>query len=61
MVNSKIVSSQFLELRVILLEIHAEGMKLSETFQVATTIEKHPHIWKNFKDRLKHKRKEMSI
>ena len=34
---------------------------LSETFQVATIIEKLPLTWKDFKNYLKHKRKEMSI
>ena len=34
---------------------------LSETFQVAVIIEKLPPAWKDFKNYLKHKRKEMSI
>ena len=34
---------------------------LSETFQVAAIIEKLPHAWKDFKNYLKHKQKEMSI
>ena len=34
---------------------------LSETFQVTAIIEKLPHAWKDFKNYLKHKRKEMSI
>ena len=34
---------------------------LTETFQVVAIIEKLPHVWKNFKNYLKHKRKEMSI
>ena len=61
MVDSKIVVSQVQELQVILHEIHAEGMMLSETFQVAAIIEKLPPAWKDFKNYLKHKRKEMSI
>ncbi|KAL5547869.1 hypothetical protein UlMin_003100 [Ulmus minor] len=61
MVNSKTVISQVQELQVILHEIHAEGMNLSETFQVAAIIEKLPPAWKDFKNYLKHKRKEMSI
>ncbi|KAL5567734.1 hypothetical protein UlMin_024309 [Ulmus minor] len=61
MVDSKTVISQVQELQVILHEIHAEGMNLSETFQVATIIEKLPPAWKDFKNYLKHKRKEMSI
>ena len=53
--------SQVQELLVILHEIHAEGMMLNETFQVAAIIEKMAHTWKDFKHYLKHKRKEMSI
>ena len=36
-------------------------MMLSDTFQVTTIIEKLPPNWKDFKNYLKHKRKEMSI
>ncbi|XP_048134026.1 uncharacterized protein LOC125314837 [Rhodamnia argentea] len=39
----------------------AEGMILSETFQVASIIEKLPPGWKDFKNYLKHKRKEMNL
>ena len=60
-VDSKTVVSQVQELYVIVHEIHAEGMILSETFQVAAIIEKLPPTWKDFKNYLKHKRKEMSI
>ncbi|GJY66131.1 pol polyprotein [Tanacetum coccineum] len=41
--------------------IHAEGMNLSETFQVAAIIKKLPPSWVEFKNYLKHKRKEMSV
>ena len=61
MVDSKTVISQVQEFQVILHEIHAEGMPLNESFQVAVIIEKLPNGWKNFKNYLKHKRKEMSI
>ena len=61
MVDSKTVVSQVQELQVILHEIHAKGMMLSETFQVAVIIEKLLPAWKDFKNNLKHKRKEMSI
>ena len=40
MVDSKTVVSQVQELQVILHEIHAEGIMLSKTFQVAAIIEK---------------------
>ena len=53
--------SQIQELQVIFHEIHVEGMMLSETFQVATIIEQLPPAWKDFKNYLKHKIKEMSI
>ena len=61
MVDFKTVVSQVQELQVILHEIHAEGMMLSETFQVTVVIEKLPPTWIDFKNYLKHKRKEMSI
>ena len=61
MVDSKTVVNQVQELQVILHEIHAEGMMLSETFQVAAIIEKPSLALKDFKNYFKHKRKEMSI
>ena len=61
MVDSKIVISQVQELQVILPEIHAKEIMLSETFQVETIIEKLPPAWKDFKSYLKRKRKEMGI
>ncbi|KAK3036246.1 hypothetical protein RJ639_030788 [Escallonia herrerae] len=61
MVDSKTVISQVQEFQLILHDIHAEGMVLGESFQVATLIEKLPHIWKDFKNYLKHKRKEMKL
>lgn len=36
-------------------------MTLSESFQVAAAIEKLPPSWKDFKNYLKHKRKEMTM
>ena len=61
MVDTKTVMSQVQELQVVLHEIHAEGMILSETFQVAAMIEKLPPGWVDFKNYLKHKRKEMTM
>ncbi|KAL0355133.1 UNVERIFIED_CONTAM: Retrovirus-related Pol polyprotein from transposon TNT 1-94 [Sesamum radiatum] len=46
---------------MILHDLHAEGMTLSESFQVAAMIEKLPPLWKDFKNYLKHKRKEMGL
>lgn len=50
MVDSKTVMSQVQEFQVILHEIHAEGMVLSESFQAAALIEKLPNGWKDFKN-----------
>ncbi|GJX21866.1 retrovirus-related pol polyprotein from transposon TNT 1-94 [Tanacetum coccineum] len=59
--DSKTMITQVQDLQVLLHDIHAEGMTLSETFQVAVTIEKLPPSWVEFKNYLKHKRKEMSV
>ncbi|GJY07866.1 retrotransposon protein, putative, ty1-copia subclass [Tanacetum coccineum] len=61
MVDSKNVISQVQDLQILLHDIHAEGMTLSETFQVAAIIEKLPPSWVEFKNYLKHKQKEMSV
>ncbi|KAJ9559825.1 hypothetical protein OSB04_004985 [Centaurea solstitialis] len=59
--DSKTVMSQVQELQVMLHDINAEGMIVSEPFQVAAIIEKLPPAWMDFKNYLKHKRKEMSV
>ncbi|KAK3043320.1 hypothetical protein RJ639_002563 [Escallonia herrerae] len=61
MVDSKTVISQVQEFQLILHDIHAEGMVLGESFQVTALIEKLPPTWKDFKNYLKHKRKEMKL
>ena len=61
MVDSKTVISQVQELQIILHELHAEKMELSESFQVAAIVEKLPPSWKDFKNYLKHKRKKMGL
>ncbi|KAL0332970.1 UNVERIFIED_CONTAM: hypothetical protein Scaly_2198500 [Sesamum calycinum] len=61
MVDSKTVMNQVQEFQMILHDLHAEGMKLSESFQVAAMIEKLPPLWKDFKNYLKHKRKKMGL
>nr|GEW30245.1 hypothetical protein [Tanacetum cinerariifolium] len=45
MVDSKNMISQVQDLQVLIHDIHAEGITLSETFQVATIIEKLPPSW----------------
>ncbi|KAL0340571.1 UNVERIFIED_CONTAM: hypothetical protein Sradi_4573900 [Sesamum radiatum] len=49
MVDSKTVMNQLQEFQMILHDLHAEGMKLSESFQVAAMIKKLPPLWKDFK------------
>ncbi|KAK3004700.1 hypothetical protein RJ639_019402 [Escallonia herrerae] len=61
MVDSKTVISQVQEFQLILHDIHVEGMVLGESFQVAALIEKLPPTWKDLKNYLKHKRKEMKL
>ncbi|CAM8944214.1 unnamed protein product [Rhodiola kirilowii] len=61
MVDSKTVTSQVQDLQLIMHEMNSEGMKVNEPFQVAAVIEKLPSGWKDFKNYLKHKRKEMSM
>lgn len=53
--DSKKVMTQVQDLQILLHDIHAEGMTLSETFQVAAIIEKLPPSWVEFKNYLKHK------
>ena len=61
MADYKTIISQVQDLQVILHEIHAGVMVLNESFQVATIIEKLPPNWKDFKNYLKHKHKEMKL
>ncbi|XP_075074961.1 uncharacterized protein LOC142162611 [Nicotiana tabacum] len=61
MVDSKSVITQVQELQVIIHDLLAEGLVINEAFQVAAIIEKLPPLWKDFKNYLKHKRKEMSL
>ncbi|KAL0366534.1 UNVERIFIED_CONTAM: hypothetical protein Sradi_3543500 [Sesamum radiatum] len=49
MVDSKTVMNQVQEFQMILHDLHAEGMTLSESFQVAAMIEKLPPLWKDLK------------
>ena len=61
MLDSKTVINQVQDLQVILHDIHAEGMSLSESFQVAVIIEKLLPLWKEFKNYLKHTWKKMRL
>ena len=57
MVDSKIIGSQVQELRLILHDLIAKDMVVTEDFQVAAMIEKLSPSWNDFKNYLKHKRK----
>ncbi|CAM8972579.1 unnamed protein product [Rhodiola kirilowii] len=61
MVDSKPVVSQAEELQLIIHEIISEGMHISDEFFVAAAIDKLPRGWKDFKNYLRHKRKEMGL
>ncbi|KAH1081269.1 hypothetical protein J1N35_021030 [Gossypium stocksii] len=59
MVNSKAVVNQMQEFQLISYGILAKGIVISESFLVAAIIEKLSPAWNDFKNYLKHKRKEM--
>ncbi|KAK6156300.1 hypothetical protein DH2020_010548 [Rehmannia glutinosa] len=61
MVDTKTVISQVQEIQIILHDLVSEEMILNESFQVVAIIEKLPPPWKDFKNYLKHKRKEMGL
>ena len=61
MVDNKTVISQVQEFQLILHEIAAEGMILPETFQVATIVKKLSPALRDFKNYMKHKRKELKL
>ncbi|KFK24570.1 hypothetical protein AALP_AAs70197U000100, partial [Arabis alpina] len=61
MVDSRPLMEQVDEVHNLLHEIHAKGMRLCETYQVACMIEKLPPGFTDFKNYLKLKRKWMSM
>ena len=61
MVDSKTVGSQVQELQLIPHNLIAEDMVVNEDFQVDAMIEKLPPPCNDFKNYLKHKRKEMKL
>ncbi|XP_034690574.1 uncharacterized protein LOC117918170 [Vitis riparia] len=58
MIDSITVINQVEELQILINKIHVEGMMINEAFQFASIIEKLSPSWKDFKNYLKHKRKE---
>ncbi|XP_070025711.1 uncharacterized protein [Nicotiana sylvestris] len=61
MVDDKSVIMQVQELQVIVHDLLAEDMVINEAFQVAAFLEKLPQLWKDFKNYLKQKRKEITF
>ena len=61
MQDSKTIMIQVQEIQLIIHDLLAEGMILNEPFQVGAIIEKLPPSWRDFKNYLKHKRKEMKL
>ncbi|XP_069148083.1 uncharacterized protein [Solanum lycopersicum] len=61
MKDSKTVVTQVQELHVIIHDLFAEGLVINDAFQVIAIIEKLPPLWKDFKNYLKYKCKEMTI
>ncbi|TMX03339.1 hypothetical protein EJD97_016939 [Solanum chilense] len=61
MIDSKTIVTQVQELQVTIHDLLAEGLIVNDVFQVAAIIEKLPPLWKNFKNYLKHKCKEMTV
>ncbi|KAH1055819.1 hypothetical protein J1N35_033884 [Gossypium stocksii] len=60
-IDSQLVVNQVQELQLIIHGILAKGMLISESFQVVAIIEKLSIAWNDFKNYLKHRRKEMSM
>ncbi|XP_059310310.1 uncharacterized protein LOC132061531 [Lycium ferocissimum] len=61
MVDGKTLGTQVQELQLIFHDLIAEGMVVNEAFQMVAMIEKLRPSWKDFKNYLKHKRKEMKL
>lgn len=61
MIDSKTVGTQVQEFQLIFHDLIAESMVVNEAFQVAAMIEKLPPPWRDFKNYLKYKRKEMKL
>ncbi|XP_069147105.1 uncharacterized protein [Solanum lycopersicum] len=61
MIEAKTVVTQVQELQVIIHDLLVEGLIVNDVFQVAAIIENLPPLWKDFKNYLKHKCKEMNF
>lgn len=61
MVDSKSVITQLHELQIIIHELQAEGHEVGESFLVEAITGKLPPSWKDYRNYLKHKKKEISL
>lgn len=61
MVDTKFVVIQVQKFQVIINDLLLKDLVINEAFQVVAMIKKLPHLWKDFKNYLKHKRNEMSL
>ena len=61
MIDSKPVTAQLHELQIIIHELEAEGHKVGESFLVEAITGKLPPSWRDYRNYLKHKKKEISL
>ncbi|XP_075669814.1 uncharacterized protein LOC142639538 [Castanea sativa] len=61
MSDDKPIMEQVHEYQNIVLEILAEGMVIDDAFQATALIEKLPPSWKEYRNYLKHKKRDMSL
>ncbi|KAL0545234.1 hypothetical protein IC582_020384 [Cucumis melo] len=57
----KFMDYKMVDSKTVISQVHEKNMTLSEPFQVALIIEKLSPSWKDFKNYLKHKRKEIKL
>ena len=60
-VDSIQVTAQLHELQIIIHELEAEGHKVGESFLVEDIMGKLPPSWRDYRNYLKHKKKEISL
>ena len=61
MVDSKSVTAQVQELQLIIHQLESEGHKVGESFLVEAITGKLPLSWRDYRNYLKHKKKEISL
>ncbi|KAK3024946.1 hypothetical protein RJ639_042950 [Escallonia herrerae] len=61
MTNDRPVSAQVCELQLIANDICASGMVLDENFHVGAIVAKLPPTWKEYRNKLKHKKEDLAL